>query len=112
LPSPRDDETEEGMRRRTIDMLSHDWQATSHFINRFFFYRGMLANDAQVACHNSAEAFVIWLMGGTPPTHIDERYVEQLETLMGEVRPVDERMSGASYQGLTKPRKRKVKTDV
>ncbi len=107
---PLDDE--EKMRQDTLNMFSMNWEAVSHFLNRFFFWHGMLSNDAQVACHNSAEAFVIWLMGKTMPTHVDQRYVEQLETLMGDVRPVDKGMSGASYQGVTKPRRKRKAEDV
>ena len=102
------DETEDQkMRQRTLDMFSQDWEAVSHFLNRFFFWRGMLANDAQVACHNSAEHFVIWMMGEKVPTHVDPRYVEQLETLMGRPRPIDRKMSGESYQGQNKLRRRR-----
>jgi hypothetical protein len=95
------------MRRDTLAMLSTNWESASHFLNRFFFWRGMLANDAQVACHNSAEAFVIWLMGAPLPTHVDSRYVEQLETLMGESAPIDKRMSGANDLPHDKPRRKK-----
>lgn len=107
------DPDEEEMRHRTLEMLSADWEAASHLLNRFFFFRGMLSNDAQVACHNSAEAFVFWMMGGLPPKHTDPRLVEQLETVMGYARPLDgRRMSGESYQGRTKPRGRRVKASV
>ena len=101
------EDLEEKMRRDTLAMLGTNWEAAAHLLNRFFFWHGMLANDAQVACHNSAEAFVIWLMGKPLPVHTDRRYVEQLETLTGEGAPLDERLSGASYQGRTKPRRRK-----
>ena len=109
MPNQDDDEK---MRRDTLEMFSMNWEAVSHFLNRFFFWHGMLANDAQVACHNSAEAFVIWLMGAPLPTHVDPRYIEQLETLMGNVRPVDKGMSGASYMGVDKPRRKRKAKDV
>ena len=112
MPSQTED-ADEKMRMDTLNILSANWEATSHFLNRFFFWHGMLANEAQQACHNSAEAFVIWLMGKPLPTHVDSRYVEQLETLMGDQGLATGRMSGESYVGKDKPRrKRKVKTDV
>lgn len=108
MPSQADLDDEEKMRRDTLAMFGMNWEAVSHFLNRFFFWHGMLANDAQTACHNSSEAFVIWLMGGKLPSHTDPRYVEQLETLMGE-EGLAKPMSGTSYQGKTKPRKAKRK---
>jgi hypothetical protein len=109
-PSSLDEEQE--MRRRTLDMFSMDMPAVAHFLNRFFFWHGMLANDAQVSCHNSAEAFIVWLMGGKVPTHVDPRFVEQLETLLGSEGGLAKKMSGTSYEGKTKPRKAKRGNDV
>jgi hypothetical protein len=106
------DDDDEKMRQDTLNMFSMNWEAVSHFLNRFFFWHGMLGNDAQVSCHNSAEAFVIWLMGKPLPNHVDPRYLEQLETLMGDIQPIDKRMSGASESPHDKPRKRKVRADV
>ena len=104
MPNLEDDEK---MRQDTLNMFSMNWEAVSHFLNRFFFWHGMLANDAQVSCHNSAEAFVIWLMGPPMPNHVDPRYLEQLETLMGDVRPVDKKMSGVSELPHNKPRRKR-----
>lgn len=107
MPSQDERLTPEGMRRRLLEMFSQDWEAVSYFLNEYFFLHGMLANDAQVACHNSAEAFVIFLMGDPLPTKVDHRYVEQLETLMGGFTPLDRNMSGESYIGKDKVRRRK-----
>ena len=95
------------LRRRAIDLFSQDWDVLLDLLNRFMFWRGSLANDAQVSLHNAAESYVAFLMGPPDPANLDVRYHEQLETLMGDVRPVDKGMSGASYQGVTKPRRKR-----
>ena len=64
-------------------MFAYDLEAVAHFLNRFFFWHGSLNNEAQFACHNSAETFLIWLMGGKPPENVDQRYIEELEVLLG-----------------------------
>jgi hypothetical protein len=107
--SPKDETTDEDMRQRALSLFSQDWPVLLHLLNSFF-WRGMLATDAQVHCHNAAESYVMFLMGPPfPPKNLDPRYLEQLETLWGDVRPVDQKMSGDSYSGRDKPRRRKVK---
>jgi len=78
----------------------------AHFLNRFFFWKGALANEAQFACHNQSEHFLGWLMGGKPLSYVDHRYIEELEVLLGGT--VDNApASGQSYI-RDRPRRRRV----
>ena len=95
------------MRKRALDLFSQDWQVLLDLLNRFMFWRGSLINDAQVSLHNAAEAYVAFLMGPPDPLNLDPRYAEQLETLMGEVQPLVERMSGASESAHDRPRRKR-----
>jgi len=106
-PSKEDKDTiEEDMRTRTLSMLSQDIEAAVHFLNRFFFWKGALGNDAQFACHNQVEHFLMWLMGGKPPEYVDQRYTEELEVLLGGA--IDKTpQSGESYI-RDRPRRRRV----
>jgi hypothetical protein len=101
------DENLEDMRQRALNLFSQDWEVLLHLLNGFLFWRGMLKNDEQTFLHNAAEAYVMFLMGPPfPPKNLDPRYLEQLETLMGEVSPLA-RMSGASETPHNKKRRRK-----
>ena len=108
--SLKDETPEEEMRRRACNLFAQDGEVLLHLLN-MFFWRGMLATDAQVHCHNAAESYVMFLMGPPlPPKNLDPRYLEQLEAVLGDVHPLDARMSGESKIGYDKPRrKRKVK---
>lgn len=99
MPKPTEDRQalEEDMRRRTLSMFAYDLEAVAHFLNRFFFWHGSLNNEAQFSCHNSAETFLIWLMGGKPPENVDQRYIEELEVLLGRGAVDSGPPSGDSY---------------
>lgn len=106
--SQQEDEAIEEMRKRALSLFSMDWEVLLHILNGFLFWRGMLKNDEQTYLHNAAEAYVMFLMGPPrPPRNLDPRYLEQLETLMGESSPLARRMSGASESAHDKPRRKR-----
>lgn len=112
MPEQKDEYLED-MRRRARDLFSQDGEVLLHLLNGFLFWRGMLKNDEQTFLHNAAEAYVMFLMGPPfPPKNLDPRYLEQLETLMGEVEPLAQRMSGASESAHDKPRRKRKSIDA
>jgi hypothetical protein len=106
LPNQSEAEKIDDLRKRSLDVFAQDWECLLFLLNGFLCWRGTVENEEQRHLHNAAEAYVIFLMGPPTPARLDSRYLEQLETLMGDYTPLA-RMSGMSETPHDKPRRRR-----